>query len=855
MDPAKSLSPAAAAANKSSAPSGGLIDLDKELSCSICADILYQPLALLDCLHAFCGSCLKEWFAFQKARADQEHARSHHSRPKPYSFTCPSCRANVRDTRPNATVTTLLDMFLKAHPENAKSQADRDAIAQIYKPGQPVLPAQPDMAGDRRRRSRTGNLRVEDESDDDDEEEADRRLMEEVRDLSLHEISAPHAANEATTQRRRREPTRQPQPSTRAQTPQQEQRRANIHRHVSTRLSHQSSLRSLISSGDANSQGMEEEITRLLIEEGLLDGIDMENLRPEQEEEISDMIAHAYRRRLRQRSREPRDRSRQSTERPRSGRNPEQPPSHNAVAPQEGVEPAANHPRASTSTPTSAGSSLQLPDSNSTSRPPSSTYANRHSNRSGAGDTRSRTAARSSTDLGERPRSREAQQRGPRQMEHEHRRSTDPENLSVSQEWRRGGHTATPVPRSSEGRPNQLQTNQHTSAHHQPPLRVATPINPIPVPPHPSVSCDRCGTPNIEHQVHYSCSKCTPPESGGTYDLCARCYRQGRGCLQWYGFGKTAWTNFQRSAPAQTDHLEGPHVLRAQRYVDPERPGAGPRLECGVFCDVCGSNANSCYWHCGYCNEGEWGFCHNCVNSAHHCSHPLQSFQVYEYAASSPRDVPTATELAWIPIHPPTTCNSCRAPVADSQTRLHCPQCEGGDYDLCRPCYQQLQNEYRITPQDGLEGWRRCPTGHRMLLIGFDSIEGRRYRVVLGGPAGGWSLDDSADDPSSSHVWRWSDESSAQQRNIPSKPPGSQQYPHSQGLMSPQQQAVPATNTAAVCALWQFFPGDDVDMALSFPKHAVIEEVTDINGDWWQGVYCRRLGCFPAAYTRRLEDL
>ncbi|KAI9665185.1 MAG: hypothetical protein M1831_002195 [Alyxoria varia] len=865
MDPAKPLSPSAGA-NTSSPPSGGLINLDKELTCSICADILYQPLALLDCLHAFCGSCLKEWFAFQKARADQEHARSHSSRPKPYSFTCPSCRANVRDTRPNATVTTLLEMFLKEHPESAKSQADRDAIARTYKPGEPVLPAQPDVAASRRHRSRTGQLRVDDGSEDDDE--ADRRLMEEVRDLSLQEISVPHSSNDAT-QRRRREPARQPQTSTRAQTPQQEQRRANIHRHVSTRLSHQSSLRSLISSGDANSQGMEEEITRLLIEEGLLDGIDMENLQPEQEEEISDMIAHAYRRRLRQRSREPRDRSRHSTERPRSGRTPERPPSHNAAASHGGGEVASNQSRASVISTTSTGSSLQPPEANSNSRPPPSTYANRHSARSGVGDARSRSAARSSTDLGERPRSREAQQRGPRHMEYEHRRSTDPENLSVTQEWRRGGNTATPIPRSGEDRPNQYQVDQQTSAHQSPPARVATPINPVPAPPQPFVSCDRCGATHIEHQVHYCCEKCAPHESGGTYDLCSRCYRQGQGCLHWYGFGKAAWTNFRRSAPSarNTDHLEPPHILRGQRYVASEHPGAGPQLERGVFCDICDSNANSCYWHCGYCNEGEWGFCHNCVNSGHHCSHPLQSFQVYEYATGRSRGGHTggdrdstaaATELAWIPIHPPTTCNSCRLPVADYHVRLHCPECEGGDYDLCQSCYQNLQAEGRIAPQDGLEGSRRCPTGHRMLLIGFENMENRRHRIVLGGPVGGWSMDETVEDPNKSHVWHWSDESSMQQRKIPSKATtaSSEQQQHQQNTTNAQQQAAaPASTNAAVCALWQFFPGDDVKMALSFPKHAVIEEVTDINGDWWQGVYCRRFGCFPAAYTRRLEDL
>ena len=51
----------------------------------ICTEILYQPLALLDCLHSFCGSCLKEWFTWQSTNAS-------HTRQATRPFTCPSCR-------------------------------------------------------------------------------------------------------------------------------------------------------------------------------------------------------------------------------------------------------------------------------------------------------------------------------------------------------------------------------------------------------------------------------------------------------------------------------------------------------------------------------------------------------------------------------------------------------------------------------------------------------------------------------------------------------------------------------------------------------------------------------------------
>jgi hypothetical protein len=42
-----------------------------------------------------------------------------------------------------------------------------------------------------------------------------------------------------------------------------------------------------------------EEILRLIEEEGLLDGIDLENLHPDQEDELSERIAAAYRERHR----------------------------------------------------------------------------------------------------------------------------------------------------------------------------------------------------------------------------------------------------------------------------------------------------------------------------------------------------------------------------------------------------------------------------------------------------------------------------------------------------------------------------------------------------------------------------
>ncbi|KAJ3502167.1 hypothetical protein NM208_g16783 [Fusarium decemcellulare] len=148
------------------------MDLEKELTCSICAELLYQPLTLLDCLHTFCGACLKEWFSFKAAAAERS---PNPPAPGTNIFTCPSCRAAVRDTRHNATVVTLLDMFVAANPDKERSPAEKEEMAKKYKPGDQVMP--------KINTQRTAEERRADEED--------RRLIDEVRELSLQEAGVP----------------------------------------------------------------------------------------------------------------------------------------------------------------------------------------------------------------------------------------------------------------------------------------------------------------------------------------------------------------------------------------------------------------------------------------------------------------------------------------------------------------------------------------------------------------------------------------------------------------------------------------------------------------------------------------
>ncbi|KAL8871776.1 MAG: hypothetical protein Q9174_002463 [Haloplaca sp. 1 TL-2023] len=213
----------------------GLLDVEKELTCSICTEILFQPLTLLDCLHTFCGSCLQEWFAWQATQA---------SRSKPNPYTCPSCRASVRDTRPNATVTTLLEMYLQANAGRGRSQEERDQLRQKYKPGDQVLPRLPAR------------------NDDSDDE----RMLAEVREMSLREVGVRETGSyQRGTRHRIADRERDSHSSQQRRSHQQsnDNPRALAEAGSQRQIGHQSSLRSLMSNSEIDSSEMEEEILRL----------------------------------------------------------------------------------------------------------------------------------------------------------------------------------------------------------------------------------------------------------------------------------------------------------------------------------------------------------------------------------------------------------------------------------------------------------------------------------------------------------------------------------------------------------------------------------------------------------------
>ncbi|KAJ4170067.1 hypothetical protein NW754_006208 [Fusarium falciforme] len=787
-------------------PQAGL-DLEKELTCSICTELLYRPLTLLDCLHTFCGACLKEWFSFQATTAERSP-----NPPVPGAniFTCPSCRAAVRDTAHNATVVTLLDMYIAANPDKDRSAAEKEEMAKKYKPGDQVLP-------------KVNTHRTAEERRADDE---DRRVVEEVRELSLQESGI--SSGPPRTRRRRESrsaddrgrsgrdrslDSRQRRPGHRPRTDDGARHSADQlsegerrHRRSDSRqrqIEHQSSIRSLISSADMSERDIEREIedfARQIQEEGLLDGLDLDSIDLSRDDELSRRITEAYRRRQRERARDTSRRNNGSSYQS-SSRHTEPGQSDSRMLAPDGNRAPRGRPRPHSRSTSAASAASAASQTEERSRPPpSNPSANlevqdtgRRTRRRTASGSRSATApvfpttnearpaARSSTDLTlrsqtsdpthSRPSFSEGRStstpihHGPFPNPSEAAASTG-NNGNLSFANRQGntsnasgaaqpstGHAEQTAGRSSRSRPADLAIVHQT---------VASPVSSPTVSgqghqrtrsqlfPEPSISCARCNKPHIEYELHYNCSIC----ASGQWNMCLDCYRAGKGCLYWFGFGYGAWSKWEKTRQQKGDpSMARPHLLTASRYRPPRATPGGAdgrktmttddprhRLESGTFCARCSAWTNECYWRCDVCNEGDWGFCNNC----------------WRYIA---QDLVGGRGLRFEPADKP---------------------------------------EHR---EKGLQKW----------------------------------------------VWQRGDQTAARlvTRDV------SETAPSSDGSTNFTQSFPPDGGVGMkASARWGWYPKSGADDELLFPRGAEIKEIEDVNGDWYFGTYMGSRGLFPAPYVR-----
>ncbi|KAF2862334.1 hypothetical protein K470DRAFT_268994 [Piedraia hortae CBS 480.64] len=684
------------------------MDLERELTCSICTEILYHPLTLLDCLHTCCGSCLKEWFSFQST-----------SRNNSPFYTCPSCRSPVRGTKADWRLTGLLENYLKSHPERERSAEEKEELSQVYKPGDEVLP--PKFSS---RRPHSGVL-------------SESRLRE-------HD------------------------------------------QHHRQQVEHQPSLRSILSTSatDTIDPSQVQDIIQSIYAEVAREGIDTDNLTPEQEERLSERIIAKYQQMQMER---------------RAGR--------------ESVVAVANERMDSTARRQGLVShrDVTLPYRDAPSREPPlrgsqvSRQISLHDTQSTRGDSMHGIQLNRGASL----------------------------HSQLTRE--------TSVRSTSEASPHNRETSQ---------------------------PCTSCHTPVGTHPVHYLCPTCEVL-------LCLRCYREGIGCKHWFGFGYRADERWLARGTSPSDPPSGPRQSdsphsRSRSNTHHDTPQGEPphtlyprRADTQLgspICEKCFSGCSDCYWSCGYCLDGAWGYCNSCVKTGKHCGHPLLSLRwsaqgtgghlgggrggitshgtishgppLHAFPSNDPPSrtpSQSQTQPSQIPITLPhllgtltplpvtTDCDICGSTIPGR--RLHCYVCNNGDYDLCLACHVDSSSSFTedVIPPAGVlppnrarslsaVGQRMCPQNHHLAV--YSSVENvilvleegvARRGTLRGGSGGG-------------------------KRAI---------------------------------ALWSSFPsvlptGERSD-ELDFPKNAEITEVEILNEDWAVGAFEGRVGLFPRRFVRVLE--
>ncbi|KAF2481689.1 hypothetical protein BDY17DRAFT_299466 [Neohortaea acidophila] len=803
---------------------------ENELTCAICTEILYQPLTLLDCLHTFCGSCLKEWFKWQATAASQSGRNA--SNP----YTCPSCRESVRRTKADWRLNTLLEGFLKAHPERAKGEQEAGELGEHYRPGENVLPPVHFAA--------------------EDEDSEDERLLAETRELSMQHGEPRSRQRTARTSHERRRDQR----SARRDHHHLTEARLREHDASHPHIEHQPSLRSLLSASESDRQNVQAEILESIFSEGLLDGIDLDNLTIAQEEELTERIAETYRRRQRDRERSGNRQARPSETRPAQVSPPRQSqPSAHRDTSDAVPEPLHPRPRPPISRPHLFEQTLQEPPR--TQRRSRSSNSHRDRNTASSGDGASAPASRSVTDLSQQPSPANAQRERRHRLQPA-RTITDPSNAGTQAAQNHAVRNTSSTHRDAAGSgaeaPSQSGDSARrvvstTSEDSVPIIDPRAPSNLAPQPTirpaisnaafapetvengrhpqvAPSVRCSRCDRAEIQHELHYNCRRCLE----GNFNLCLQCYREGKGCNHWFGFGFRAyerWSHISHSEGRPTS-LDPPHVLAARKYVKPSAetreaaPPAEPALEEGAFCESCQAFTDDCYWYCNICLEGAWGFCDKCVKRGQHCTHPLAAVAHINTLQGGHCDpsrlafvgMPHLRQDTYVNLPFTTSCDVCHRSIPPASARFHCYQCNDGDYDICNECYWGLVSQDTVSQANGPSGWRKCPKGHRMVVVGFEETSnGAHLRTIVRDLVGGW---------------RWKEDG---------------------GSQPPSNRVPPDGGAGLKClALYNYFPKKGVADELAFPKNAEIREVEDKNGDWYVGTYAGRVKLFPSNHVRIL---
>ncbi|RGP67504.1 cysteine synthase [Fusarium longipes] len=332
--------------------------------------------------------------------------------------------------------------------------------------------------------------------------------------------------------------------------------------------------------------------------------------------------------------------------------------------------------------------------------------------------------------------------------------------------------------------------------------------------------------------------------------------RAGKGCLYWFGFGYGAWAKWEKARQQQGDSsLAKPHMLNASRYRPPRTAPGGAdgrktlttddprhRLESGTFCANCSAWTNDCYWRCNICNEGDWGFCNDCVNQGRSCTHTLlplahEATQPNQGRSGSPPRSPGRPTAATI-LKGPNASNIGPFKPLTFTTRTLVSDATPGDYDICSSCYGNLVVQRQISPENGHSGWRRCLNGHRMVVVAFTDGKIGLWRYIAQDLVGGRGLkSDAPEKPEYREQgllkWVWHDEDQELARLVTRDV--SETAPTESGFT----QAFPPDGGVGMKATARFgwYPKAGADDELLFPRGAEIKEIEDVNGEWFFGAY------------------
>jgi hypothetical protein len=216
-----------------------------------------------------------------------------------------------------------------------------------------------------------------------------------------------------------------------------------------------------------------------------------------------------------------------------------------------------------------------------------------------------------------------------------------------------------------------------------------------------------------------------------------------------------------------------------------------------------------------------------------------------------------------------TTCDIRNCSIKPSETRFHCftcmskvPNTQPGDYDICTTCYPKQVASRRISAENGHNGWRRCPKGHRMVIVGFDDSRGGQRRIVVQDLVGGRGLVQELSKitgPSGGELqlWSWGEPAHVKFDGVHKKLVTTNVMETAPASVPDlvQEKGFPPDGGVGMVgvALWSWYPGVGAEDELLFPKGAEIVDCKDVNGDWFHGTYMGKKGLFPAPYVKMLE--